>query len=898
MANLENVAADAGTHTFLFTDIEGSTRLWQEYADDMPAALALHNDVIGEAIEQHHGAVFKNTGDGLAAVFESATRAVDCAVAAQRGLAAADWPETGQLRVRIGVHTGSAMSRDDDFFGTAVNKAARLMGVGHGGQILISDSTAHSVEPSDSWQLLDLGPHRLRDLAGSVGVMQVTADRLPRDFPPLRTLEAYASNLPHNLPSYVGREDLVAEIESELMVSPLITLAGIGGIGKTRLAQQVGAQVLPYYRDGAWFVDLSGVREEEEFCPVLARVLSVKEQSTEPLATTLGVELRHKQLLLILDNCEQATGVIAEFAETIIRDAPEVRILATSRQQLGVQGERLWRLTGLDDDAALALFVQRAADAGGRVDVVADRQTIIELCRHVDGLPLAIELAAARTKMMSPAQILDKVGQRFRLLKADDRRSERHQTLQAMIDWSYEMLTDEQKTVLNRLAVFVGEFDLTSVEKVITDDELDEFAVIDTLDELVSRSLVNVDQTGEVSRFQLLETVREYAVNLLAESGEVAAVLERHTDYFSSRARSLGDRLAGADAEGASVEFAFEITNIDEVLDRLRDAGRFDEMAQLASSLSTYWPLYAPGSGRARYEELAEATDSMDEDVALATMIAAGSFFAEQAYVPQANAMLSKAHQLAGQNDLEVPAFLYYAAAGVAEIDGDPDQVMALAEQGLALTDDDPFTRVAIRLRMLTSVIKTDPDNAVAHAQETVREAVDLSLDMFIAAGHFLIGTAEVLVGDAQRGIESLDRAIELAGATIPQVTIGALVTKAMALRHTDPAEALMLAQRAIEIESEHLVMPTFRVIAGDLVALVRADQHTEDAAQILGSGRGLRERLGFGGLWWASELHDEACLSVKDRAIDFDAAYNQGKELAAAEVRRLVLSSYEGSSV
>lgn len=878
--------------TFLFTDIAGSTRLWQEYADDMPGALALHDSLIRQSVVDAGGTIFKHTGDGVAAVFNAPGRAVACAVAAQIALAGAEWPATGQLHVRMGVHSGVAIARDGDYFGTAVNKAARLMGVGHGDQILVSGATASIAANADSWHLIDLGPHRLRDLAGAVEVKQVAASGLNKDFPPLRTLEAYRSNLPHNLPSYVGREDLVREIEAEMMMSPLITLAGIGGIGKTRLAQQIGAQVLPYYKDGAWFVDLSSVRDEEDFCPSLARVLDVKEQSTEPLATTLSVELRNKQLLLILDNCEQATNVVGEFVETIVHAAPDVRVLATSREQLGVQGERLWRLSGLDDDSALALFIQRATDAGGHVDIVKDRETIIDLCHHIDGLPLAIELAAARSRTMSPAQILDKVGQRFRLLKANDRRSERHQTLRAMIDWSYDMLTGEQKTVLNRLAVFEGQFDLGSVEQVITDETLDEFTVIDTVDELVGKSLVNVDQTDDMARFSLMETVREYAIDLLDETGELGDLVERHTAYFTSRARTLGSRLTGTDVEAAANEFGFEIANIDAVLDRLRDSGRFDEMAQVASSLSTYWPLMSPGSGRLRYEELAAAADQMDEDVALGTLIAAVAFFAEQAYVPQANALLDQARSLANTNDIEIPAFLYYAAAGVAEIDGKPQEVLTLAKQGLALTDDDPFTRIALRLRMLTSVVKSDPEHAVEHALQTVSEANEFGLDMFVAAGHFLVGTAHVLIAehDDDVGIEALDRAIALAGTTIPQVTIGALVLKAVALRHRRPDEAIALAQQAIEVESAHLVMPAFRVIAADLVALARADgSQGSDAARILGSGAGLRERLGFAGLWWATDLHEEACSAVSQSVADFESLYEDGKGLAAAEVRRLV---------
>lgn len=271
---------DPAIHTFLFTDIAGSTRLWQEYPAAMAEALAIHDDVLTATIGNNRGRVFKHTGDGMAVVFAMPSDALRAAVQAQRALNDAAWPDTGQFHVRMGIHTGAAIDREGDFFGTAVNKVARLMGVGHGDQILVSDVTAGLLDAEPEWRLIDLGPHRLRDLAGSVEVLQVAADGLVKDFPPLRTLDAYASNLPHNLPSYVGREELAAEIVNELLMTPVITLAGIGGMGKTRLAQQVGAHVLPHYADGVWFVDLAAVQDRDDLHGAVARVLTIKEPAS------------------------------------------------------------------------------------------------------------------------------------------------------------------------------------------------------------------------------------------------------------------------------------------------------------------------------------------------------------------------------------------------------------------------------------------------------------------------------------------------------------------------------------------------------------------------------------------------------------------------------------------
>ncbi|HXY91420.1 MAG TPA: adenylate/guanylate cyclase domain-containing protein, partial [Acidimicrobiia bacterium] len=430
-----------GTVTFLFTDLEGSSRLWEEHPDAMHEALARHDAILRDAIESHHGHVVKTTGDGFHAVFVTASDAVGASVDAQLGLAAESWGATGPLRMRMGVHSGLAELRDGDYYGTAVNRAARLMGAAHGGQIVVSLVTEELIRDG-AIELVDLGEHVLRDLARPERVFQVAHPGLEREFARLATMDAFPGNLPVQLTSFVGRDLELAAVAKVLEESRLVTLTGVGGVGKTRLALQVAAEVLPRFADGAWLCELATASDEVLLFQVVADALGVLQREGLSMADSVVEFLRDRDLLVVLDNCEHLLADAAWLASEVLQRCPRLRILATSREGLGVIGEQLVALASLPvprsggDVEVLAaadsvqLFVDRAAAArSGFALTPGNVVAVAEICRRLDGIPLAIELAAARVTTMSPAEIAGHLDERFRLLAGGRRRGvERHQT--------------------------------------------------------------------------------------------------------------------------------------------------------------------------------------------------------------------------------------------------------------------------------------------------------------------------------------------------------------------------------------------------------------------------------------------------------------------------------------
>ena len=458
-----------GTVTFLFTDVEGSTRLWEEHPEAMKAALARHDELVREAIESRRGHVVKTTGDGFHAAFGTAHDAVDAAVAAQLALRTEAWDLTGPVLVRMGLHTCEADLRDGDYYGSAVNRAARLMATAHGGQIVLSLATSELAREA-SVELLDLGEHRLPDLARPERVFQVVHQDLRTDFPALRSLDAFPSNLPLQLTAFVGREDELAEIAAALSSARVVTLTGIGGVGKTRAALQAAARMLAQYRDGAWLCELAPVGDPDAVVEVVASALGVVAGLGHTVDDSLLDFLRSKQILLVLDNCEHLLDSVTDLVDRVVRACPAVTVLATSREGLALAGERIIALRSLgvpDLDAtggaaaaadAVRLFVERAHDARSGFALHDDNAAaIVQICRRLDGIPLAIELAAARVQAMSPQEIATRLDDQFRLLRGGTRGAvERHQTLRRTIDWSYDLLSVDERLVLDRLSVFAG----------------------------------------------------------------------------------------------------------------------------------------------------------------------------------------------------------------------------------------------------------------------------------------------------------------------------------------------------------------------------------------------------------------------------------------------------------
>jgi predicted ATPase/class 3 adenylate cyclase len=536
--------------TFLFTDLVGSTRLWQEHPQTMGAALARHDAILRDAVESHDGRVVKTTGDGVHAAFQIARDAIDSAVAAQRALLGETWGEPGDLRVRMGAHTGSAEQRGGDYYGPEVNQAARLMSVAHGGQIICSGAVAELID--GQFELSDLGAHRLRDVESPLHVFQIVAPGLESQFPPLSSLDVRRSNLPVELSGFVGRIDDVTALVKALGDARTVSIVGMGGVGKTRLALRVGWELLSEFPDGVWWCELAGVRNPDAITEAVAAAVGYAPAQGVALAEGLTAFFRYKHLLLILDNCEQILDAVAAFVRTMCEEAAQLSVLATSREALAVPGEQIYPLPALElpvdtspheveESEAGALFAARAREARPSFTVtVENAAAIAELCSRLDANALAIELAAARTAMMSPEEILDRLDQRFQLLAARGRAGpERHHTLHAAIDWSYELLDADEQTLLQRLSVCVGDFDLAAAIAMAGDGGLEESDAVDRLWSLIAKSLVEYSDTTNVSRYRLLETIREYASQQLDNAGNTERARAAHARHYLAVGREL-----------------------------------------------------------------------------------------------------------------------------------------------------------------------------------------------------------------------------------------------------------------------------------------------------------------------------------------------------------------------
>ncbi|HEX5255840.1 MAG TPA: adenylate/guanylate cyclase domain-containing protein [Mycobacterium sp.] len=567
----------SGVVTFLFTDIEGSTRRWEADADTMRAALVAHDAVLRQAIAAHGGFLFKHTGDGVCAAFSSPKAAVDAAVAAQRNLG---------LPVRIGVATGEAELRDGDYFGAVLNRVARVMAAGHGGQILVAESTAGLLSGVD---LVDLGPRRLRDLPTPVGVFQVQASGLRTDFPPLRALDASRGNLRLATSSFIGRESEIGEVQAAVKAHRLVTLTGVGGVGKTRLALEVARRLVDEFPDGVWVFELAAVTDPAAVPDAVAAVLGITQQPGKSMSESLAAAMEGTIRLLVIDNCEHLREAAADLVETILAQSATVKVLATSREGLRVADEQACLVPSLDvaagtDSAAVALYVERARGEGSQFSVTTpdEMAAVVEICRRLDGIPLAIELAASRMASMTAAEVRDRLDQRFRLLVGSRRALERHHTLRHAVAWSFELLDDTEKALLERCSVFTGGFDLQSACAVTGFDDADDLVVLDLLDALVRKSLLAAERSAGRTRYSMLETIRQFAEEQLVARGEASEIRAAHSRYFAGREADVMALWDSPRQREAYDWFATELANLRTAFRWAADDGDLDSAAALA----------------------------------------------------------------------------------------------------------------------------------------------------------------------------------------------------------------------------------------------------------------------------------------------------------------------------
>lgn len=532
-----------GTVTLLLADVEGSTRLWENQPRAMTAAIDRLNTVVSEVIAGHNGArpLEQGEGDSFVAAFARASDAVACALALQR-------TDLGPIRMRIGVHSGEIQLRDEsNYAGPTINRAARLRNLAHGGQTVLSSATEALVIdrlPEGVW-LVDLGLHPLKDLPRPERVFGLHHPDLRADFPPLRSAAPpIVSRLPVALTSFVGRAHQVDDITGLVRDNRLVTLTGAGGVGKTRLAVRIAAGMIDEFGGEVFFVDLAPVTEPALVPVIVARALELADQPGRSVTDTILRSVRDRKLLVVLDNCEHLLDECSDLLAQLLPAGPRMSVLATSRESIGIPGEVTWRVPSLSaDDEGVELFIDRARRAGTEP---ADRAVVADICRRLDGMPLAIELAAARTRTLSLPQILSGLQQSFRLLSGGARTAvRRQQTLAASIDWSHSLLTEPERTLLRRLAVFAGGFDLEAANAVGADSVAERAQLLDVLGLLVDKSLVIAEDDGTGMRFRVLETVRQYSLEKLAASGEADVVRTRHRDHYAATALRLESEMRG-----------------------------------------------------------------------------------------------------------------------------------------------------------------------------------------------------------------------------------------------------------------------------------------------------------------------------------------------------------------
>jgi predicted ATPase/class 3 adenylate cyclase len=746
----------SGVVTFLFTDIEGSTRRWEADATAMRSALSVHDAVLRTAIEGHAGYLFSHTGDGAVAAFASPRSAVDAAVEAQLAL---------ELPVRMGIATGEAEFRGGDYFGTVLNRAARVMAAGHGGQILVADSAVALLNGVD---LLDLGRRRLRDVPIPVGVFQVRSAGLRLEFPSLRALDTTPGNLRPATTNLIGRESEVEAIKTAVRSHRLVTLTGVGGVGKTRLALEVATQLVDEFPDGGWVFELAAVTDPASVPDAVAAVLGITQQPGKTVGESVAAALEGRLRLLVIDNCEHVLAAAADLIEAILAQSATVRILATSREGLGVRDEQVRPVRSLDagagvDSAAVSLFVERAQGVSPGFSMIDgdEAAAVIEICQRLDGIPLSIELAASRMASMTASEMRDRLDHRFRLLIGSRRGLERHHTLRHAVGWSYDLLDDTEKSVLDRCSVFAGGFDLQSACAVAGSNDIDEYVILDVLDALVRKSLVLAVRSGGRTRYSMLETIRQFAEEELVTRGEASETRAVHARYFAGREADIMDLWDSPRQREAYDWFTIELANLRTAFRWAADHGDLDvgaAIAAYAAFLGCFVENYEP---IAWAEELIEPARAVDHS-RLAAVCVVGSLCC-----------------LVGRFEDAV----HYSEVGRTVIAAASDRVSYFGEAFLGsayLFVGQPERYVELCRAQLTRCGDT---NTFASANLVMALAVSGSTDEAMVTANGLIDAAEA-IGN-------------------PWVLVYALLACGYAFRDTDPDRALEAVRRSVLIAQD-----------------------------------------------------------------------------------------------
>jgi predicted ATPase/class 3 adenylate cyclase len=915
--NYSTVKKTTSPLTFLFTDFEGSTPLWDRYPEAMRNTAARHDSLLREAIESNRGAVVKTTGDGFHAVFEHPGAALSACLSGLQALASGDWPpEVGTPRVRMGLHSGVSWARAGDYYGSEVNRAARLMDIAHGGQILVSEGTAALLRghlPPDV-SLLDLGDHRLKGLAAPERIFQVCHPDLQAEFPRLNSLDAFRHNLPVQLTSFVGRMDELNEVRRLLSQTRLLTLLGPGGTGKTRLMLQAAAEAIEEFKDGVWLVELAPLADPELISEHVASALEVQEQPGRPIRDSLADFLRRREMLLLLDNVEHLVRESAALAEHLLAHCPRLKILVTGREALFIAGEITLQIPSLGlpergqalspaqlaGSEAVALFVERAQAARPDFRLTEENApAMADLVRRLDGIPLALELAAARLRMLSVEQIAGRLNDRFRLLTGGRRTAlPRQQTLQALIDWSWNLLEEDEKRLLGRLSVFASGWNLEAAEQVAGFDGLDVFTAIEGL---VNKSLVVVDhQSGGRTRYRMLESIHQYGQEKLLESGEGAGLRDRHAEYFTEFSERMSEKLAGSEML-AWLERTLEEAENARAAREWALENRFDLALRVASLyffITRYWFLSKEGRAwvgqvvdECRHRVETDPQPEYERGLAHALINLGNSYFAmgdnQHAFKFIAEGIdrvrLLPFHPILvfGLN-LQVLLLLRM---------GEFDQGFAAAEEALALAEEHglDFLKV-MTLGSFTPMFSFRGDHE--RARDYTRQALELGQRIknpwIIAMGKFLEGTMHIQSGDIASARNSFGQAAGLFQAA-----------KDAGFVHIAHSEEAHMLRKLGENEQARRIysktIPFFSETTGGATAhqlecfafLDLEDREYERAARLLGAAQAIRSRNeGFRRFPKEQDEFDAARerLAREMGQVEFDRAFEEGGRLTVNE--------------
>ncbi len=897
----------AGTVTFLFTDIEGSTRLWEEHPDAMRNVLARHDELLRNAVDANGGAMVKTTGDGIHAAFPTANDAVAAAVAMQLDLTSTSVDETGPLRVRMGAHTCEAELRDGDYYGSGVNRAARLMSVAHGGQIVVSAVTAGLCD--GRFALVDLGEHRLRDLSRAERVWQVDLDG--ERFAALRSLDNIPGNLPVQLTEFVGRSDDVAHVADALDAHRIVTLTGVGGVGKTRLALQVAAEFADRFRHGTWFCDLTPVATPDGVVGAIADALGIDAGTVAP-DQALVTWLRHHQALLVVDNCEHVLDESARIIEELVRGCAELSVLATSREGLGAPGEQILAVRSLrlpaDDSPAettveaesVRLFLDRARAV--RADLPLDDRTVVaigEICRRLDGIPLAIELAAARMQSMSAAEVNERLDQRFRLLTRGSRVAlGRHHTLQTTVDWSYQLLDEHERTALARCSVFAGGFTLSAAERVVGTGDIDPFEVLDMLGSLVRRSMLMADECDGATRYRLLETIRQFGADRLEAAGDAEPTRATHLVWCREFMAEASIGLRGPDVQAWLARLDHELDNWRSATAHAVDVCDLDAIADLFGSIPGV-AMFGTSAGSAA-AATATATGALaavgevDHAAAAALLGLTGYEQSLRADYSGGAATAQRGSLIAERHPPRIPTNPCSVVFMAAYFGQDFETALRAADEFLqhGRRTSDAYTLAeghGLRAVALATVGRTD--EAVQAAAEALARAGQVDSPLLEMQTSFSVGVARSIMGDAPERAESL---LERAAALATVLGNPFVATTALGFLNSTSTDSVAAAPHLRAAMELFRTLPQ-REVARDQLELVasvllRANR-AAGAATLLGA-MALHENNPVARALALVETQRELAAALG--AERFEALQDQGRELTVDEALEFAIAELD----